>query len=199
MLSLKKIAITGGISSGKSTVCHLFASRGAYRVSSDTIIHLLYERDSCVEKVVNLLGTFILTRGKIDRKKVARLVFTNREKLTALEGILHPLLMKEISTLHQRVEKQQECPLFVVEMPLVQEIGQEEWFDGIVSVRCEERIARRRLAKRGFPVGSYSERMQRQWPVERKEEQADWILLNNGTYEELNREVAQLFMFLTTD
>ncbi|MEM7174492.1 MAG: dephospho-CoA kinase [Chlamydiota bacterium] len=199
MLALKKVAITGGVSSGKSSVCRLLAERGAYQVSSDTIIHhLLSDNSPCIKQVVELLGARVLTDGKIDRKKVADIVFTNQDKLNALEAILHPCLLREIDQIYNRVNKEQKYAFFVVEIPLVQEIGKESAFDFIVTVVCDEAISKSRWKQAGFSEDSYNKRMQRQWPTAKKAHHAHFTLTNNGTYEDLTSQVIKLIAFLTT-
>ena len=94
MLTLKKIAITGGISSGKTTVCRILNKHGACTLNSDQIIHKFLTDDyPCITETIDLFGSEILTDGKIDRKKIAEIVFNDVEKLKALEKILHPRLL----------------------------------------------------------------------------------------------------------
>ena len=77
MLTLKKIAVTGGIASGKSTLCHIFQNLGACVVSADQITHqLLSTHQPLIQQVISLLGEDILENGQIDRKRVSRIVFT---------------------------------------------------------------------------------------------------------------------------
>src|SRR3990167_10662892 len=104
MLNLKKVAVTGGVSSGKTTVCRILEDHGAFQVSSDEIIHQLLSLNTiCIKQVTDLIGSEIFKDGKIDRKKVAELVFSSEEKLKALEKILHPLLFEEIEKLYQQI------------------------------------------------------------------------------------------------
>lgn len=198
MLTLKKVAITGGLAAGKSTVCRLLEEQGAYQVNSDAIIHQLLSDDStCIEQVTRLLGTDILTHGKIDRKKIADSVFTNDQKLRALESILHPYLLREIERLYSEVNKDQKYTFFVAEIPLIQEIRREKEFDYIVAVTCDEEISKRRWEQAGFSEESYEKRMQRQWPIAKKAKHAHFTLTNNGTREELIKQVTKLIAFLT--
>jgi len=198
MLELKKIAITGGISSGKSTVCRILTEHGAYQVNSDDIVHRLISQDStCIQKIVNLLGSDVFVDGKIDRKKVAKQVFRDREKLKALEAILHPRLFEEIEKEYNQAQKQNSYTAFVAEIPLIQEIGRSSEFDVIVAVVCDEALARKRFAEEGFTREDYDRRMKRQWNPKEKAEKADFTLTNNGTREEFEQEIKKLITFLT--
>ena len=82
MLTLKRVAVTGGLSSGKSSVCFFFKELGAYVVNADDIVHTLLSTDTqLINKVKLLFGENVIVDGKIDRSKVAKIVFQ-------LEGIL---------------------------------------------------------------------------------------------------------------
>ncbi|MBI3211545.1 MAG: dephospho-CoA kinase [Simkania negevensis] len=198
MLNLRKVAITGGISSGKTTLCRLLEKHGAYCVYSDEIIHQLLSQDSsCIQKVVQLLGEKILNKGKIDRKKVASEVFTDPEKLNALEEIMHPLLLREVEKQYQKLLQENRYSLFLVEIPLIQEIRKEDQFDLIIAVYVDEEIAKRRYKKRGFSEEEYERRMQRQWNVKEKAEKADIIIENNGTKTEFKQKALKLISNLS--
>jgi dephospho-CoA kinase len=90
-METRKIAVTGTLSSGKSTVCQLLKEFGAYVVSADEIVHRLLRVETEIgQKVIDLLGEEILSEGQIDRAKIAKKVFRNPQLLQALEQIIHP-------------------------------------------------------------------------------------------------------------
>jgi len=192
---LKKIAITGGIASGKTTVCRILKKHGAYQLNSDDIIHqLLSEDKTTIDQIVDLLGPSILADGKIDRKKVAAIVFSDPQKLKALEGILHPKLFHAIWQEHKRVLKDGNYRLFSVEMPLIQEIGKEKDFDFVIAVICDEGQA---IARSHFSEEDYKRRMNNQWPIEKKAQFADYVIVNKGSIKELEKHVLDLIETLT--
>src|SRR6478672_5591088 len=93
----KKIAVTGGLSSGKSTVCQFFREFGAYVTNADEIVHrLLTPEKSVGQQVINLFSEDILTNGQIDRSKIAEKAFSNPKLLQALEDLVHPIVQHEI-------------------------------------------------------------------------------------------------------
>jgi dephospho-CoA kinase len=193
MLTLKKIAITGGIASGKTSVCRILETHGACTLNSDQIIHhLLSEDPSCINETVKLLGSEILTDGKVDRKKVAEIVFNDDEKLEALEKILHPKLFVEIDREYNRIKDDKKCKFFAVEMPLIQEIGRENVFDAIVAIQAPEEKARNRYVEEGFPAEMYEKRMKRQWDVKKKAINADYVIINDGTIKELENNILEM-------
>lgn len=188
----KKIAVTGGIASGKTTVCCLLKKHGAYQVSADDIIHQLLETNvECIHNVVALLGANILTKGKIDRKKVAALVFSSPEKLEQLENLLHPLLFTKIEEEYRMVENDRHYCCFVAEVPLIQEIGKEKEFDLILAILSNEAISKDRFISAGFSNQEYERRMKRQWDIFKKAEKADFTITNDGDLSHLEQQVKE--------
>lgn len=198
MLSLKKIAVTGGIASGKTTVCHFLKKHGAYQVSADEIIHQLLEKNiTCIREVVALLGSEIIVDGKINRKQVAAYVFSDTKKLQKLENLLHPLLIETIEKEYQKVKYDKRYCCFVVEFPLVQEIEQEKNFDFILAVVCDEVLAKQRFTENGFSPLDYEKRMKRQWKLADKAKQADFVIKNDGDLTRLENQVKAFIHPLT--
>ena len=190
---MKKIAITGNVATGKSTVCRILKDHGAYTLSSDTIIHQLLANDpSCIEQVISLFGSKVITDKKIDRKKVADIVFNDEEKLKALESLLHPLLLRRIDEEFKKVEAEGKENYFVVELPLVQEIGREKDFDLIVAVVSDNDEAMKRFTQAGFTRNGFLKRNARQWDPEKKATHADYAIENDGTFEDLKQKILEM-------
>jgi dephospho-CoA kinase len=194
VLKLKKIAITGGISSGKSTVCRFLAQRGSYVVSADEIVHKLLASDPKIQKqVIELLGNSVLIEGQISRKAVAEKVFSDLKKLKSLELILHPAVFNEINKHYQSVKENPKYNLFVAEVPLLYESQKEGLFD-FVAVVLSERIfcEKRFIETQNSSKEAFEKRMQRQMQPLEKAAKADFILLNNHDLEDLKTQVTQL-------
>ena len=119
MLTLKKVAITGGLSCGKSSVCRLFKELGAHVVSADEIVHqLLSSTKRLGQQVIELLGDDIVVDGKIDRNIIAKKVFEDKILLHSLEKLIHPVVLNEIEKQYQQISNQGTFPLFIAEIPL---------------------------------------------------------------------------------
>lgn len=199
MLGLKKIAVTGGLASGKSSVCQILQVCGAYVVSADEIVHQLLSSDIEIGKqVIDQLGPEIVVENKIDRKKVAQKVFADPKKLETLEKLLHPAVFHEIERRYQKVRKEQTHPLFVAEIPLLFESKNKLPFDLVVAVVADEPLCLERIRKSGHPPEEYRGRMKRQLTPQEKGAKADVVIFNNGTLEELKKQVTNLYKTLTS-
>lgn len=206
MLSLRKVAVTGGLSAGKTTVCKIFKELGAYVVSADEIVHqLLSPGTSTAEQIVRLLGSDITNGNELDRKKIADKVFSQPDLLNSLEKIIHPAVFDEIERRYEQASQEKKYPLFVAEIPLLYEAAEEnneveEKFDSIISVTALTDLCRQRFVKQTKnPVQEFDKRLGRQIAPEQKAEKAHYKIENNGTLEQLRDNVKTLYSKLTKE
>lgn len=193
MLNCIKVAVTGSLSSGKSTVCRMLHELGAFTIDSDAIVHrLLNPSTSLGKEVIQLLGSDSVAKGQFDRGIIAKKVFNHPKLLQALEAILHPAVKREIET-HYKQCQQTDAPLYVVEVPLLFEAGWEKWFDTIVVVQAEqdERL------KRYPDQEAFEKRAARQMDPMEKARRADYVIENSGNLSTLRKSVNQLFITLS--
>jgi dephospho-CoA kinase len=195
VLNLKKVAVTGGLASGKSSLCKIFKDLGAYVVNADQIVHKLFSHNAdYVQKVVLFLGNEIVIKGKVNRKKVAAIVFRNPEKLKKLERITHPLVREELKKLYCEAKKEKRFSLFVVEVPLLFETEDPSWYDITIAVNCKKVLAKERFcASTGAEKKEYDRRMARQMPSREKARRATFSISNNCTLAALKCEAASLY------
>lgn len=200
MLRLNKIAVTGGIASGKSTVCLFFKELGAYVVSADEIVHqlLLSTETPLGQKIIKLIGPDIIVHGQIDRSKVAKKVFNQPELLKALESLLHPAVYEEIKKQYHKVSQDQLFPLFIAEVPLLFESAGESFFDYTIAVIADEKRCSQRFQNAlGYDEKEYDRRAARQMQQLEKKQRADFTIENNGSLTDLKMSVNDLFKKLT--
>lgn len=197
MLTLRKVAITGSIASGKSTVCDLFRNLGAEVVSADIIVHELLSNDpQTIEAVTALLGQDVLNDKSLDRSKIANAVFNNPILLKSLENLLHPIVKHAIEERYIQASKKN-YPLFVAEIPLLFETGADQDYDITLCVVSKEHLRRKRYNNNHPNKNDFDKRQNRQWDEEQKVKHADIIIENNGTLEELKTMIDILFKKLT--
>lgn len=193
---MRKIAVTGTLSSGKSTVCQLFKELGAYVVSADEIVHRLLTPGTKIgQQVISLFGEDILTGGQIDRSKIAKKAFHDPILLQALEQLIHPQVRDEIEREYQNCNGT--SPLFVVEIPLLFESDLHEDYPVTIAVIASKELCRQRFDKTKFSIeNDYEQRTQRQLSAEEKAGKATYVIHNDGSIEELKANVAKIHALL---
>lgn len=194
MLELTKIAITGGVSSGKSSVCQFLKELGAFVVSADAIVHELLKSDADLgRQIIKQFGPKILEHGQISRKILADKAFKDPKQLKKLEELLHPAAARKIEELYAVVCNEGSYSSFVVEVPLLFEIGAEVLYDVVITVLSDEIKARHRFEQAGFQKTDYDLRMNRQIKPEQKAAKSHYTIYNNGSLDDLRREVVKLY------
>lgn len=196
---INKVAVTGGLSCGKTTVCRLFKELGAYVVSADEIVHQQLSPDTNLgQKVIHLIGPEIVINHQIDRSQIAKKVFDHPQLLQSLEDLLHPIVREEVERLYQHVCRAHLAPLFIAEIPLLFETGSDRFFDYTIAVIADSYICQRRFqAATGNSKEEYEKRMARQWSVFKKAHCADYLVFNNGKLMDMQQAVKDLFCRLT--
>lgn len=191
---MRKIALTGGIASGKSTVTLILRARGYVVIDADDIVRQLYGKGKPIyNAIVSAFGNEILNlSGEIDRKKLGALVFSDSEARKRLNSATHPIVEAEITKeLHEK-QLQGETMVFV-DTPLLIETGNSERYDAVILVVVDFETQLQRLQSRNQL--SHDEavlRIKSQMPLEDKKAYADFIIDNNGTLEMLDQQVDQL-------
>lgn len=196
MLKLPKIAVTGGLCCGKSSVCLILKELSTYVVSADKVVHQLLSTDEVLaQKIVNLLGPEVLVEHKLDRSRIATIVFQNLDLLYALEKLIHPAVYKEINKEYLIQTKQSPPPpLFVAEVPLLFESGGQNDFDTTIAVISDqEKCQNRFYATTHYDQKQFKDRMTRQFSLHEKAALADEIILNNGSLSDLHQTTTKLF------
>ena len=118
------IGILGAIGSGKSTVAAEFTKLGCKVIDADKIVHELFERKAVRKQIISLFGQGILdSTGKVDRKKLANIVFTNGDKLSSLNSVVHPLVLARAEQLIEEYNRKPSVKAIVLDMPLLLEVG----------------------------------------------------------------------------
>ncbi len=195
------VGITGGIACGKTTVSELLAEKGAIPINADEIGHQLLKADSpVIDELVNAFGREILEEsGDVSRKKLGAIVFRDKSALERLNAILHPLIIQRSrSRARQLVIEDPSC-VVLLDAPLLIEAGAYDSVDLIVVVTASPEmqlhriIERSRAQDRPLTESEAQARIDSQMPVSEKVKYADVVIENDGTLEELNDKVYQLW------
>lgn len=199
MLKLRKGAITGGLSCGKSSVCRILEEFGARVVSADKIVHQLLSFDTKIgQEIIQLLGSYIVVNKQIDRSRIAQIVFRNADLLKKLEDILHPAVYEEIEKDYQQeLNKEKRPPLFIAEIPLLFESGGDKYFDFTVAVVADPEICLERFLRNvSRNPKEFEQRSARQLPQLEKAVRADYVIMNSSSLNELEESTRELYQEL---
>jgi dephospho-CoA kinase len=183
------VGLTGGMGAGKSTALAALERLGAAVVSSDALVHELYEGEQLRDAVVERWGTDVAPGGVVDRAAVAERAFASAEHRAWLEGIVWPLVGVRVAAWLERVRTEPPFPrAAVVEVPLLFEAGLEGLYDATIAVVTEERVRQARAAERGHAL--VDERAARQFSQEEKSARATFVVRNDATQGDLERELS---------
>jgi len=186
---LLEIGLTGGIGSGKSTAATGFVHYGASLIDADQIVRDLQQPGEKVfEEMLSKWGADILTAdGQLDRQLIANIVFSNPEELAVLNEIVHPAVREEMT--NRRQVHLGTDNTVILEIPLLVESGYRN-FDAIVVVDVDTEIAVERLVEhRSFEEGDARKRIEKQASRESRTEIADYVIENNASIEDFEREI----------
>jgi dephospho-CoA kinase len=189
---MPKIGLTGVVGSGKTTVLKLFAKLGAKVFDSDKKIHQFYQDlNHPVYKKVKQVFPEVELDNKMSRKNLAELVFNDQEKLKKLEEIVHPEIIR---FLKQWLEIKSKTEVCIAEVPLLFEKDLQGLFDKTILIKVKEDILAKRLKeKHNFSDEEIKKRLSLYLPGKEKEKRADFILTNNLSLGDLEKEVSVLW------
>ncbi|MCD6490278.1 MAG: dephospho-CoA kinase [Thermodesulfobacterium sp.] len=187
---MKKIAITGNLGTGKTTILKILQDLGFSTFSCDEAVKELYKDLNVKEEIVKIFGKEIFeSEGEINKKKILEKILRDQELKKRLESILHPLVKKKL--LEFIKEKEKEKVIFA-EVPLLFEIEWEGLFDEIWVVSCSEKTQKERIAKKGLDKDIGSEILKFQLPLKEKEKRAHKIIFSEKDIEELKEEIKEM-------
>lgn len=182
------IGLTGGIGAGKSEALAAADRLGAATLSTDRVAHDLLDREDVRDLLVARWGSEVAPNGVVDRDRVAEIVFERPDELRWLESELHPRVGEAV--LEWRSALGEGVAVAVVEVPLLFEAAMEGAFDATAAVIASDPIREERLVARGQP--GLEGRESRQLDQDEKARRADYVIRNDGSLEDLEREVGAL-------
>ena len=188
---MRVIGLTGGIGCGKSLAAQYFAELGALVIDADQLARAAIERGSDgFDEVVALFGDSILKDGNIDRRTLGDLIFRDPAAKKQLENIIHPFVRREFEAAVASLKGDQ---VLVYEIPLLVETNAHERFDVVITVESEMENRIARLRGRGMHISEIEGRVAAQATREQRIEIADFLIENDGSEDELLRQVENIW------
>jgi dephospho-CoA kinase len=191
-----KVALTGGIGTGKSYALARFHDLHVPTIDSDHLVHTALEAGSpAAREVERRFGPAILTpAGHVDRRKLGEIVFGDASARRDLEAILHPLVYAAIQEWFDRLTADGRSRVGIADIPLLYETGREHVFDAVIVTACDPELqVRRVMARDDTPEAEARRRLAAQWPIAEKVERADYVIWTGGTFEETDRQVVAVY------
>jgi dephospho-CoA kinase len=186
-----KVALTGGIATGKSFVLDRFRRRGVACLDADLLAHgAMVAGGEAARAIADRFGPDVIAAdGSVDRAKLGPIVFADAAARQALEAIIHPAVYRAMTAAVRGLERAGDVPLVVVDVPLLYETGHDTDFDRVIVTACPPEIQISRLIERGLSDESARQRLAAQWPTDRKASRADFVISTEGTFEETAAQV----------
>ena len=191
---MKWIGLTGGIASGKSTAAALLRDQGLAVIDADALAREVVEPGTPgLQSVVRAFGPGILdSQGHLDRKALGKIAFGDLKKREELEAILHPLIQAETKLRRSSLEKKGAKVAFY-DVPLLFEKDLAKGFDSVVLISCRRETQEARMRSRDqLTDQEIQNRLAAQWPLQKKEGLANYVIHNDGTKEELSSQISNL-------
>jgi dephospho-CoA kinase len=191
-----RVALTGGIATGKSHVTRALAGRGIPTIDADVLAReALAPGSPGARAVIARFGVGVRATGDgpdaVDRRALAAIVFADPAARRDLEAIVHPVVYEGIEAWFRSLPAS--AAVAVADIPLLYETGREQDFDRVVVVACtpDEQV-RRLMARDGIAEADARARLEAQWPIGEKVSRADHVIRTDGTFAETDRQVDAL-------
>ena len=193
-----RVALTGGIATGKSHVLNEFRKRGVPCLDADELAHgVTTAGTEATAQIAERFGVDVLdSSGGVERHKLGAIVFADSAARRALEEIVHPAVYRAIAAGLRAFELLERSPLTVVDIPLLYETGHSSDFDRVIATVCPRGVQIARLKERGLSDTEAEQRLAAQMSADQKALRADYIIQTDGTIESTNAQVAQILEIL---
>ena len=190
-----RVALTGGIATGKSHVLELFRRRGVPCLDADSLAHGVTAAGT--QAALDIAARFgpdiVDENGEVDRAKLGEIVFADAAARRDLEAIVHPGVYRAIAAGLRGFELTGRYPFSVVDVPLLFETRHEKEFDRVIVTTCSLALQISRLVDRGMTKEAARQRLAAQWPTEQKAERADYVVRTDGSFDDTDRQVGRIF------
>jgi dephospho-CoA kinase len=190
---VRRVALTGGIATGKSHVRSRFEHLGVPTIDSDVLAREAVAPGTAgLAAVAGRFGRDVLQPdGSLDRHALAKVVFSDPESRKALEAIVHPYVRRRTDEWFATLDPRRH-PYAIADIPLLYEVHRDRDFDSVIVVACSPETQLRRVLDRGISEPEARQRLAAQWPLDAKIARADHVIHTDGRFEETDRQVQAL-------
>jgi len=178
------VALTGGIASGKSTATIILSLFGFRFIDADKIAHQIIETQH--QEIINIFGDGYIIDGKVNRKALGKIIFSNREKKEELEALMHPLIYKEILRQSKQQDKHQKP--YLIDIPLFFEKGNYPIAESVVVYTPKSKQIQRLMKRDNISKEEAIQKIESQMPIEDKRDNATYVINNSGNLKLLEKE-----------
>ena len=187
---MKRVALTGGIATGKSYVRRQFEALGVPTLDADTLAREAVAPGTAgLDAVVRRFGAGVIDpSGALDRATLAAIVFADPDARLALEQIIHPVVQRATDEWFRSLDTAQHA-LAIADIPLLYEVGRDKDFDLVIVTTCAPDTQVARIVARGITEADARRRIAAQWPLDEKVARADVVIHTDGSHEETDQQV----------
>ncbi|MBE3133570.1 MAG: dephospho-CoA kinase [Acidobacteria bacterium] len=196
-----RVALTGGIGTGKTYVRGRFHALGVPTIDADEVVHQALGPGTPVTScVAERFGVGILAPdGAVDRRKLGAIVFADEDARHALEALVHPAVLQTIATWFATEARTAGRGWALADIPLLFETARHGWFDKVIVAACgPDNQIRRIMARDGVSDAEARARLAAQWPIALKIARADFVVWTDQTFADTDRQVDEFYRVLTT-
>jgi dephospho-CoA kinase len=195
-----KVALTGGIATGKSYVLEQFRRRGVPCLDADALAHgVMAPGTEATAAIASRFGQEMLAPdGSVDRARLGPVVFADAASRRDLEAIVHPAVYRAITAGLRAFELTDAGRLAIVDVPLLYETGADSKFDKVIVTECPPDVQIARLTARGLTESAARQRLAAQLPTRDKAARADFVIRTEGTFAETDSRVEEVLRALTS-
>lgn len=195
-----KVALTGGIGTGKTYVRERLQSLGVPAIDADAVVHrALAPGTEVTARVAARFGRSLLAPdGSVDRRALAAIVFTDEQARRDLEALVHPVVFETIAEWFTSAAPSGGRAWALADIPLLFETSWEGWFDKVIVAACgpEEQL-RRVMARDRVSENDARARLDAQWPIDLKVARADFVVWTDRSFADTDRQVEGVYRVLT--
>jgi len=188
MLFKYAVALTGGISTGKSSAVDILKQNGFHVIDADSVAHDVLDEQH--EAIAKMFGKVFVKEGKVDRRSLGSIIFEDQEKRKVLEELLHPLIYARIAEKATKLDRRAEP--YIVDIPLFFEGGRYAIENVIVVYATKEQQLKRLMEREGYSEEEALARIDAQIDIEEKRQNATYVIDNSGNLKQLQYETERI-------